>query len=96
MVSRCGRMNQEEKINHLELLRRCCWGRGLQQLLIHRTIFEFANFLEESIFKGKLKGQIPEDKDPLEFWIEKFYEHCKRVYKFKDEDCPVLREAIEE
>ena len=91
------KVSSKTKLNHLELLRRCCWGRGIQQQLIHRTLMEFSTFVNDCIFgdKRKTSKSIPENKDSLEFWIEEFYEYCKEEYHFKDEDCPKsLREEM--
>lgn len=65
---------------HIGLLYACAYMRNVGNLQ-HRTIAEFAQFVED-VMKGKYPNYEFDwnDKDAIETWIDKFYEHCKEQY----------------
>lgn len=66
---------------HIGLLTSCAYMRNVSNLQ-HRTIAEFAEFVE-----SVMKGEFPKyefdwnDKDAIETWIVKFHEYCKERYE---------------
>lgn len=80
-------------MNPLEKLKKCCYLRGLNQSLIHRTIHEFDWFCSAVIWGEN--SDIPEEREvhekykyfhyngdtTLEKWIDAFYEYCKEEYE---------------
>ena len=70
---------------HIGLLSSCAYMRNVGSLQ-HRTIAEFAQFVEDV-----MGGKFPKyefdwnDRDAIEIWIEKFHEYCKDIYKTYNE-----------
>ena len=65
---------------HIGLLASCAYMRNVGNLQ-HRTIAEFAQFVEDV-----MSGKFPKyefdwnDKDAIETWIVNFHEYCKEQY----------------
>ena len=66
---------------HIGLLSSCAYMRGVGNLQ-HRTIAEFAQFVED-VMGGKFPQYAFDwnSKDAIEIWIEKFHEYSKDIYK---------------
>lgn len=66
---------------HIGLLSSCAYMRNVGNLQ-HRTIAEFAQFVEDV-----MGGKFPKyefdwnDRDAIETWIVKFHEYCQEQYK---------------
>ena len=67
---------------HIGLLVSCAYMRGVGNLQ-HRTIAEFAQFVED-VMSDKPEYQKYRfdwnNRDAIEVWIEKFNEYCKELY----------------
>ena len=67
---------------HIGLLTSCAYARGVANLQ-HRTIAEFAQFVED-VMSGNPEYKKYEfdwnSHDAIETWIEKFNEHCRELY----------------
>jgi len=67
---------------HIGLLISCAYARGVANLQ-HRTIAEFAQFVENVISDKPGYQKYAFDwnsRDAIETWIEKFHEYCCEVY----------------
>ncbi len=70
-----------DKDVHIRLLTSCAYMRNVGNLQ-HRTIAEFAQFVEDV-----MSGKCPKyefdwnDKNAIEIWIEKFHEYCMEQYE---------------
>ena len=67
---------------HIGLLVSCAYARGVANLQ-HRTIAEFAQFVED-VMSDKPEYQKYRfdwnNRDAIETWIEKFHEYCCELY----------------
>lgn len=67
---------------HIGLLVSCAYARGVANLQ-HRTIAEFAQFVE-NVMSDKPEYQKYRfdwnSEDAIETWIEKFYKYCRELY----------------
>lgn len=79
---------------HIGLLTSCSYVRGVGNLQ-HRTIAEFAQFVENVMSNNSEYQKYRFDwnrSDAIEVWIEKFHKYCKEIYDdilkdmIKDED----------
>lgn len=65
---------------HIGLLVSCAYMRNVGNLQ-HRTIGEFAQFVESVIKRELPKYEFDwNEKDAIETWIVKFHEYCKEQY----------------
>ena len=70
---------------HIGLLSSCAYMRGVGNLQ-HRTIAEFAQFVEDVMGRKLPKYEFEwNGRDAIETWIEKFHEYCKEQYKMYNE-----------
>lgn len=73
---------QEGHDVHIGLLVSCAYARGVSNLQ-HRTIAEFAQFVEDVMSDKPEYQKYSFDwnsKDAIETWIEKFHEYCCELY----------------
>lgn len=73
----------ENNMNHIQMLVSCAYMRGVVDLQ-HRTIAEFAQFVED-VMSDKPEYQKYRfdwnSHDAIEKWVEMFYKYCKKTYK---------------
>ncbi len=77
------RKDEENNMNHIQMLVNCAYMRGVADLQ-HRTIAEFAQFVED-VMSDKPEYQKYRfdwnSHDAIEKWIEMFHKHCKECYR---------------
>jgi len=91
----CGMITDDEKLIHviirkewcndisIGLLKSCAYMRGVPELQ-HRTIAEFAQFVED-VMRSKGEGEYGKyqfewnSTDAIEMWIEKFHEYYREL-----------------
>lgn len=77
-------------IDYAGLLIACSFRRGVPQLQ-HRTIAEFAQFVEDVMSNKKEYEKYKFDinsTDDIRTWIEKFHEYCKEYYSNLEKEFP--------
>lgn len=77
-------------IDYSTLLISCSYMRNIPNLQ-HRTISEFAQFMEDVMsgkdeYKKYLSGFDFNKRDAIEIWIQKFYDYCKESYGQNEEE----------
>lgn len=77
----CG-FTASHDMNHIQMLVSFSYMRGVPGLQ-HRTIAEFAQFVED-VMSDKPEYQKYKfdwnSHDAIEKWVEMFYRHCKKYY----------------
>lgn len=84
MADKCWifKRNSTDRDVHIGLLVSCAYMRGVGNLQ-HRTIAEFAQFVENVMSdKPEYQKYIFDwnDRNAIATWIEKFHEYCKELY----------------
>lgn len=76
-------------MNHIQMLYKCAHDRGVGNLQ-HRTLLEFADFIDSVIWSGTEEfkekyGFDWNESNAIETWIEKFYEYRLKESKKEQE-----------
>jgi hypothetical protein len=77
------RNDGENDMDHIQMLVSCAYMRGVPNLQ-HRTIAEFAQFVEDVMSDKPEYQKYSFDwnsNDAVERWVEKFHEYCTEYYK---------------
>lgn len=86
----------ENNMNHIQMLVGCAYMRGVPDLQ-HRTIAEFAQFVED-VMSDKPEYQKYKfdwnSHDAIEKWIEMFHKHCKECYRNIEERLCIDEEYV--